>query len=236
MSVRLTQAHRPPAHLRRARVDAQRNGKQQSLRDLAYDAIKHHIITCAFKPGEYLNEAAVCTLLHLGRTPVHQAVDRLRLEGMVEVLPRKGMIVKPVSLHDVLEIIEVRLVNESYCVRLAAERADRGELDAMAGVLTRARKATRARNIEEMMTLDREFHVCIARAAKNTLLSDFLRRLHERSLRFWFISLTDPEHHTAVRDEHEAVLAALQKRSPDEAEAAMRAHIESFRRNVGRHL
>src|SRR5262245_58550011 len=129
MSVRPTQVHKPPTQLRRVRVDVRRNGKQQSLRDLAYDAIKHHIITCAFKPGEYLNEAAVCTLLHLGRTPVHQAVDRLRLEGMVEVLPRKGMIVKPVSLHDVLEIIEVRLVNESYCVRLAAERADRGELD-----------------------------------------------------------------------------------------------------------
>jgi len=127
-------------------------------------------------------------------------------------------------------------VNESYCVRLAAERADRGELEAMAEVLTRARKATRARNIEEMMLLDREFHTCLARAAKNTLLGDFLRRLHERSLRFWFISLTDPEHHIAVRDEHEAILAALQKRSPDDAEAAMRAHIESFRRNVSRHL
>lgn len=236
MSVRLTQVHKPPTPPRRARVDTQRNGKQESLRDLAYDTIKHHIITCAFKPGEYLNEAAVCTLLQLGRTPVHQAVDRLRLEGMVEVLPRKGMIVKPVSLHEVLEIIEVRLLNESYCVRLAAGRADRGELEAMAEVLVRARKATRARNTKEMMMLDREFHICIARAAKNTLLSDFLRRLHERSLRFWFISLTDPEHHTAVRDEHEAILAALQKRRADDAEAAMRAHIESFRRNVSRHL
>jgi len=88
---------------------------------------------------------------------------------MVEVLPRKGMIVKPVSLHDVLEIIEIRLVNESYCVRLAAERADRGELEAMAEVLTRARKATRARNIEEMMLLDREFHTCLARASALSL-------------------------------------------------------------------
>ncbi|HKA53766.1 MAG TPA: GntR family transcriptional regulator [Candidatus Binatia bacterium] len=234
MSVRLTPARKSSTRPRRAGV--LRNVTPQSLRDRAYDAIKHHIITCAFKPGEYLNEAAVCAQLQLGRTPVHQAVDRLRLEGMVEVLPRKGMIVKPVSLHDILEIIEVRLVNECYCVRLAAERADRGELEAMTQVLTRARKATRARDVEEMMMLDREFHTCVARAAKNALLGDFLRRLHERSLRFWFISLTDPAHHTAVRDEHEAVLAALQKRSPDDAEAAMRAHIESFRRNVSRHL
>src|SRR6266849_7948115 len=91
-----------------------------SLRDAAYDAIKHRIITCAFRPGEYINELQLSSMLKIGRTPVHQALDRLMMEGMVEVIPRKGVIVKPVSLHDVMQMIDVRLINETQCARLAA--------------------------------------------------------------------------------------------------------------------
>ena len=171
----------------------------RSLREEAYEAIKHRIITCAFKPGEYLNEAQVSELLDIGRTPVRQALDRLMHEGMVEVLPRKGVVVRPVSPDEVLQIIEVRLLNETYCARLAAERADGGDIEAMAEILTRARTATQDRDVEQMMLADREFHVAIARAAKNAVLAEMLRNLHERSLRFWFISLNAPDHHADDR-------------------------------------
>src|SRR5580700_9855201 len=99
-----------------------------SLRDAAYEAIKHRIITCAFKPGEYINELQLSSVLKIGRTPVHQALDRLMIEGMVEVIPRKGVIVRPVSLNEVLQIIEVRLINEPYGARLAAEHANDSDL------------------------------------------------------------------------------------------------------------
>ncbi len=65
-----------------------------SLKERAYQLIKHRIITCAFKPGESLNEAVVADMLGLGRTPVNQAFDRLRLESLVDVLPRKGIVVR----------------------------------------------------------------------------------------------------------------------------------------------
>lgn len=57
-------------------VASRRRLPRQSLRDAAYEAIKHRIITCKFKPGECINEASVSALLGLGRTPVHQAIDR----------------------------------------------------------------------------------------------------------------------------------------------------------------
>lgn len=208
----------------------------QSLRDLAYEQIKHRIITCSFQPGEVLNEALVSRMLRIGRTPVHQALDRLMLEGLVEVIPRKGVIVKPVSLDEVLQIIDVRLINELYSVRLAAERADATELATMHDILQRAEAATEVRNVKEMMLLDREFHFTMARAAKNLVLSEILRNLHERSLRFWFISLNAPNHHDAVQDQHRRILDAIATRNPDAAEIAMREHIESFQRNITRFL
>lgn len=208
----------------------------RSLRDEAYEAIKHRIITCAFKPGEYINEAQVSDLLEIGRTPVHQALDRLMHEGMVEVLPRKGVVVRPVSLDEVLQITEVRLLTETYCARLAAERADNGEIEAMAQILSRAREATQNRDVEQMMICDRDFHMAMARSAKNMVLAEVLRNLHERSLRFWFISLTAPDHHVHVQDQHGEILKAIRSRDGDTCEKAMRRHIDSFRKNVMRYL
>jgi len=207
-----------------------------SLREVAYEAIKHRIITCAFRPGEYINELQLSALLKIGRTPVHQALDRLMVEGMVEVIPRKGVIVKPVSLNEVLQIIEVRLINEPYGARLAAEHADNADLAELADVLTRTEHWASLRNIENMMLLDREFHLLIARAAKNNVLGELLRSLHERSLRFWFISLNAPRQYQSVHREHNAILSAIRQRDPDKAETAMRGHIESFRANVSQFL
>jgi DNA-binding GntR family transcriptional regulator len=84
--------------------------------------------------------------------------------------------------------------------------------------------------------LDREFHLIIARAAKNTILSDLLRNLTERSLRTWFSSLTPENQYHRVHDEHDAILAAIEQHSPDAAEATMRRHFESFRSSITRHL
>jgi DNA-binding GntR family transcriptional regulator len=231
-----TKPRRAPARPAVAPVPAGSRQSPQSLRDIAYEAIKHRIITCALKPGEYVNEAYLSAILGLGRTPVHQALDRLMLEGMVEVIPRKGVIVKPVSLDEVMQIIEVRLLNEPYVVRLAAERADQDDIATLDDILRRAEQWSAVRNVEQMMLLDREFHVVLARAAGNGVFAETLRRLHERSLRFWFISLTAPDHHSAVQEQHRAIVQAVRARDLEAAEEAMRNHIESFRRNVARYL
>jgi DNA-binding GntR family transcriptional regulator len=68
------------------------------------------------------------------------------------------------------------------------------------------------------------------------VLTDLLRNLHERSLRFWFISLNAPAQFDLVQSEHAAILDAIRRRQPDKAEAAMRRHIESFRGNVSQFL
>lgn len=207
-----------------------------SLRDIAYAAIKHRITTCEFRPGQFLNEAWVSASLGIGRTPVHQALDRLMLEGMVEVIARKGVIVKPLSLDEVLQIIEVRLLNESYSVRLAAERASATEIAQLDDILVRADALLDDGDSEQMMLLDREFHLGLGRAAKNAVLAAVLGRLHDRSLRFWVISLNAPGHYASVYHEHRAILGAIRVRDPDAAEVAMREHIETFRRNVTQFL
>lgn len=206
-----------------------------SLKEQAYETIKHRIITCAFSPGEELSESAVAASLKIGRTPVHQAFDRLHLEGLVDVLPRKGVVVRPVNLDEVIDIIETRLLNECFAVKLAAERASSAEIVAIRNVLRRADEI-QLNDTELMMLLDKDFHRLIARAAHNEVLASLLLRLHERSLRLWFISLGAPDQQSRVHQEHQRIFDAVSRRDGNAAESAMRAHIESFRQNVIRHL
>lgn len=207
-----------------------------SLRDQAYEAIKHRIITCELKPGEVLSEAVLSADLGIGRTPMRQAIDRLVGDGLVEVMPRKGSIVKPVTLDEILNIIDVRVVNESFCVRLAAAREDAGFTATLRANIEAMHRAAKEREIEAIARLDQEFHALIAGATRNGIMIDLLRNLHERSARLWFISLRANEQHLRIVDEHAAIVDGIAAHDADAAEAAMRRHVESFRSNIARQV
>lgn len=206
----------------------------KSLLDRAYNEIKFRIITCSYRPGEVLSEATISHELKIGRTPVHQAIHRLMMDGLISIMPRKGVMVAPVGVEEVMEIIDVRLVNECYCARLAADRASESELQQLKAILKSSENVMNKRDVQQMMLLDRKFHDTLARAAKNAVLADVLRNLHERSLRFWFILLRDPDYHRSVWEQHRMIVDTIERRQPDAAENAMREHILAFQRNVTR--
>lgn len=208
----------------------------RSLRDEAYEIIKQRIIMCAFRPGDALSEAQVSAQLGLGRTPVRQAFDRLMRDGLVEVLPRKGIIVRPITQDEVRDMVAVRLLNEGFCARLAAERADPHVIATLTANVQAGAAAATEGDIAALMALDREFHAMIASAARNSVLAEILRNLHERAQRVWFVSLRNTSHHRRVVDEHTAIVEGLRSGDPDQAEAAMRAHILSFAENLNRQL
>lgn len=231
----MTKVPQKRSRIGQRRVADTAESNTETMRDTAYEDIKHRIITCEFKPGSYINEAAVAALIGVGRTPVHQALDRLRIEGMIEIIPRRGAIVRPLILREVLNLVEVRAVNESYCARLAAERASDADIKFLSEIVARARDAIAARDVHLMMTLDRDFHLGLAHAAGNDELIDLLKRLNERSLRFWFVSFT-AEHHTDFQKQHEMILDAVRNRDAEMAKQVMQLHIDSFRQSVTRHL
>ncbi len=179
-----------------------------SLREQAYLEIKRRINRLEYRPGAYLNEAQISRQLKIGRTPVHQAVNRLMLEGLVQVMPRKGVVVQSISLEQVLNILKARLVSEPYCTGLAAERATSQEIARMQDLLASAGPLIPARDREKLMNLDRAFHRLISDTAHNSVVAGILTMLHERSLRFWFIAFGDDLQLRRINDEHHAVLAA----------------------------
>jgi DNA-binding GntR family transcriptional regulator len=202
--------------------------KTGSLAAQAYDQIKERILTLNFLPGQYLNEGAICALLGLGRTPVHQALHRLEAEGLVEIMPRKGVIVQPDSIGEIIKILESRATVEAELARNAAEHASAAEareLQALAQAIDPAAPAP----IDVFIGADRAFHRRLAELSGNPVLSDFARKLHERSIRYWYLHLWQTMDVRATGRQHRAIADAVARRDGEAAADAMRAHIESLK-------
>ncbi|MFS2223923.1 GntR family transcriptional regulator [Pantoea sp. B65] len=201
-----------------------------SLNELAYLRFKQALITLSYKPGDYLNTAQVMDDLEMGRTPINQAIHRLAGEGLLQVIPRKGVMVAPLSIDDALELIEVRLANESLCISLACQRVTESDIVALRTLNQQIAAASEQRDRINMMQLDRQFHHLLASIAGNSRLIDILSVIHAQAQRFWATTLSRESHMQEVIAEHEAIIAALARQDRQAAEAASREHVLSFKR------
>jgi DNA-binding GntR family transcriptional regulator len=209
-------------------------GKSGSLAAQAYEQIKEKILTLHFLPGQYLNEAALCTMLEAGRTPVHQALQRLELEGLVEIMPRKGVIVQPDSISEILKILDSRATVEADLARKAAEQATPADVEELKALARDGYGNGQPADIDAFTTGDRAFHEKFARMAGNPVLFDFARRLHERSVRYWYLHLWQTMDARATIRQHSAIADMIARGNGDGAAKAVRDHIESLRERLAK--
>lgn len=203
-----------------------------SLAEVAYASLKERILALDLKPGEFLNEAALCERLGMGRMPVHQAVHRLMAEGLLEIIPRKGIVIGRGSLDEVLDLLEARGAVEPNIAALAAERAGNAEVRAMKRLLGESAKLVDQRQRGRFMAFDRAFHNAVAEAADNRILVDAQRPLHERSILIWGLRIWQADGLALTQREHEAVLDAIAARDARGARAAMQGHLAALRSRI----
>jgi DNA-binding GntR family transcriptional regulator len=211
------------------------NGEATSLADRAYVRLREEIITAALAPGTLLREEELTGRLQLGRTPVREAIQRLRREGYVTILPRRGTLVSEISITDLAAIYEVRTRVESWGARLAAERtgaADRREAEELIGEL----EAVAADDYEALLRTDRRIHRFAYRCAKNPFLAETLDHYHNLSLRILHVAMRrypalTPRLDDVVHDQR-ALLEAIIRGDGDAAERVAAAHISTFERAI----
>lgn len=204
-----------------------------SLSEMAYAAIKQRILSLELRPGLFINEQTLSEMIGMGRMPVHQAVQRLKADGLLDVIARKGIVIRVTSFKELLELFEARLVVEPGIAGLAAERADAAQVKALRGLLARSRQhLDQMRSRRNFMALDREFHAAIADAAGNGMLAEAQRPLHERSIRVWLVRVWGPDGLRDTQREHEAILAAIAEKRPAAARKAMTRHLEGLRDRI----
>lgn len=202
-----------------------------SLADEAYRVLKWRILTLEAPPGAFYREEDLCRLLGYGRSPVHQALHRLKYDGLVDILPRKGIVVRAFTPEHINRLIETRLPLEVEMARLAAARAGAEQVRALRARLAEGRALLEKPDREGLMTLDRDFHRGLAECTGNPVLIEILENLHQRSLILWHVSVSSGgRDYEVVQGEHERILEHVAARDPEGASQAMREHIGRFLR------
>ena len=193
--------------------------------DAIYATLREAILDGILPAGERLAELQLAALFNRSRTPVREAILRLESEHLADRSGRRGFVVGGISREEILEVYAVREVIDGLAARLAAQGCLPTDLDHLAWLNRRLRKAAEQRDYRLMVELNIEFHEAVGRASRNALLLQFMRTIHDWVRRFSDTTFAQRGRATEALKEHDALLDALKQRDSDAAERIARAHM-----------
>ncbi len=157
-----------------------------TLTDEAYRRLEEMIVTLELTPGSVVSESILSHRLGIGTTPVREALQRLAREYLVQILPRRGVVVTEIDVRRQLQVLETRRELDRLIARAAARRSSAAERDAIADLAGRMEAAAREHDARGFLRLDGELNLLAAGAARNDIASRTVATLHAVSRRFWF--------------------------------------------------
>ena len=207
-------------------------------RQQAYEKIKKAIVTLRFEMGKNINEQDLCQEFNLGRTPVRESLQLLASEGLVVIVPRKGVYVSYVSLEDFQKIYESRLMVETYCISEATQKIGDVEIQRLKMLIEDSEHLVDDRDIEGLLEVDREIHMGIVKSLNNRYIEQIAGQVYDLVTRMWFLS-----YRTRTQEDlrisllsHSKILNKLATRNITESLTANREHLDQFVSQIYKHL
>jgi len=205
---------------------------KQSLAEQAYNLIKRDIITCALDPGLQIAQSHLVERYQMSLTPVRDALKRLEQENLVQSIPRFGYIIAPITIEDVQDIFEMRLILEKSVARLAAQRASQQQLETIHKSAHFTYRYQDRQSYQEFLELNAEFHTSIAFTTGNRRLSESIARLLDGMTRIFHLGLELKDSGEEMQSEHIRLSEALVKRDADAAEALVVEQINRSQQRI----
>ena len=159
----------------------------ETLTERAYRALEEEIVTLRLKPSQVLSEQMLSATFKIGRTPIREALQRLAREGLVAILPRKGILVSDINPRNQLLVLEVRRELERLLSRAGAERATKEQREQLQDIARGMVRASKANDDLAFMRLDRELNRLMIDAGHNDYAARSMKLLQGLSRRFWYM-------------------------------------------------
>ena len=201
----------------------------QNAAEAVHMTLREAILHGTLKAQQPLGELQLAEVFGRSRTPIREAIFKLESEGLAARHPRRGLMVAPITREEVLEVYAVREVLDGLSARLAAQGISSTELDRLAWLNDRIRAAGASGDDMALIHLNIEFHDALCAASRNSLLQEFMRRIHEWVRRFADTTMSVPGRASEACDEHDSLIEAIRSREPEKAERIARAHMSRAR-------
>lgn len=196
----------------------------RDLKETVYHSLHEKLINCEYPPASMLNEVQLAEEFGISRTPIREALGRLQQDGYIRILPKKGIYVTDVTMNDALQIFQTRAEIEPIAVRLAGSHLPADELEDFYQKFTGEEP-----NLKSGLCLDTAMHLFIIEHCGNRYIIDLMHRVFNDNTRMVIATKQNEVKIHDARQEHRNILQLLIQQKYEEAEKAMRLHIESCR-------
>ena len=196
-----------------------------SLKLQAYQYLKNKILNCEYRPNEFLNEQKLCAEMgNISRTPMRDALGRLEQEGLITILPKKGLMVSGITEDDVHSMFEMRLLVEPYALREYGSAIPPEQLEGFRQLMSAPDQ------IEDFCKADDDFHALLMSTLPNRYLRMSYDRITGLNTRFRImtgkVSMINQDQAGA---EHLRILDAALREDWGSAADALQEHLELAR-------
>jgi DNA-binding GntR family transcriptional regulator len=201
--------------------------------DRAYTLTKELVLTGELPGGHLFSEGDIAERLRISRTPVREAFIRLQAEGLLRLIPKRGVVVEPVPPGEAEDVLDAREAIETAAVRRLLRHPELvpEALERLRAALAAQRGHAQAGDLPAFAQADEAFHRCIVEAGRNRIALGFYATLADRQRRMSIRALGPaPERIGDVLREHERLLAIIEAGDGAAFGPALRAHLDSVHR------
>lgn len=194
------------------------------LRDQIYQTIKRDILRGVYQPGEQLSANQLAKRYKLSSTPVREALNALEQEGFIETIPRVGFFVARITIKDIRDMFEYRIILEGASAEMAARYITDEELNYVSSIPSDYIMGDNESYIQYLKN-NREFHVSVAKASHNQFLAKAVGLMLDQTQRLVFLGIGSSQHTDEILHAHSHLICALRER---DASAARNIMIEGI--------
>jgi DNA-binding GntR family transcriptional regulator len=220
------------AQQKTGKIQVPRQKAPGSLTERTYQLLRRGILSCELEPGSEVSEADLAEQLDVSKTPVREALGRLRIEGFVRTFPRRGYQIVPLTLSDMDETFDVRSIVEAGCGELACDRITGDELDRLDTLADASYDQTKTASLDHFISANRDFHLAIARATGNQRLYELAFKQLDELERFFYIGARRRDLNTEVNADHHRIVDVLRRRDRAATRQILIDHNEATRRGL----
>jgi DNA-binding GntR family transcriptional regulator len=201
-------------------------GPARDLGEEAYNSLKAAIANGTIHAGQRLTEADAAARLAMSRTPIREAIHRLETEGLLTRESRRGLVVTQPDHQMMIELYVMRETLEATAAKLAAQHASDIEIATLRALIEHE---PNLHDPQELYALNKRIHNLIYSSAHNRYLLRSLTSMSD-TMALLPTMLGDPERAKEAHEEHLVLLAAIEARNSEAAEAAARRHLQAAQR------
>ena len=205
-----------------------------SARVQAYAALREAIVRAELEPGRQLSENELAARLGVSRTPIREALVRLRDERLVEIVPQFGTFVTRISTPAVADAQFIREALECAAVRRTAELATEDDVAALEDILRAQERARDADDFDAFYVLDDAFHQALCDLSDHRAVWPVSLRARGHLNRIRRLSLPLPSYLELMIEQHRRVMGAVADHDCDGSEALLRDHLRNVLQEVPR--